>query len=62
MRIRANGQLIPKVVNNTNLDDYCLINMTMMVNGQPQVVPGPDCSEKTIKMLQRFVDVLASNN
>ena len=63
LRLRINPQTtFPKVVNNNNLDDWCLINTTAVVNGQVQITPGPECSQKTIEMMQRFWNVLVSNN
>jgi hypothetical protein len=62
-RIRLNNQVsIPKVVNDSNLDDCCSINPTMIVNGQAQIQTGPECSQKTIQMLQRFLDEIAKCN
>jgi hypothetical protein len=62
-RLRLNNQiLIPKVLNETNLDDWCLINPTMTINGQAQVEQGPACSQKTIQMLQRFIEELNNCN
>jgi hypothetical protein len=62
-RIRlANQGSIPKVVNNKNLDDWCSVNPTMIINGQAQIQTGPDCSQKSIQMLQRFIEELNKNN
>ena len=59
-RLLANGNLIPKVFNNSNIEDYCELDSSITINGQFQIKPGPQCSEKTIKMLQRFVNLLNS--
>lgn len=60
-RLIVNGNLIPKVINNDNLRDYCELNNFVTINGQPQISTGPECSEKTIKMLQTFIGKLNSN-
>lgn len=52
--IRA-GQHLLKVVNLANLDDFCEVNPLMTVNGQLQAIKGPECTDKTIQMLQRFL-------
>jgi hypothetical protein len=57
-----NRAIIPKVVNDANLDDYCSINPTMIVNGKMQIQPGPECSQKTVQMLQRFLDEINKSN
>ena len=60
-RLIVNGNLIPKVINNDNLRDYCELNNFVTINGQPQISTGPEYSEKTIKMLQTFIGKLNSN-
>ena len=62
VRIKANQVLIPKVFNENDLNDYCLINPTMTINGQAQIEKGPTCTQKTVQMLQRFLEVLNSCN
>ena len=62
-RIRLNNQLsIPKVVNDANLDDWCLVNPTISINGQAQIETGPEVTQKTVQMLQRFLDELNKCN
>jgi hypothetical protein len=62
-RVRLNAQIsLPKVVNENNLDDWCSVNPTVTINGQAQVEAGPECSQKTVQMLQRFIDELNKCN
>lgn len=60
--IIGNGQIVPKVVKNNDLEDYCAINFMVIVNGQPQIFQGPNCTPKTVEMLKRFVEELSKNN
>jgi hypothetical protein len=60
--IRNSGQLMPKVINNSNLDDFCFINTAVTVNGQAQLIAGPQCSTKTTTLLQKLLDVVYNSN
>jgi hypothetical protein len=62
-RIRLNNQIsIPKVVNDSNLDDWCSVNPTVSINGQAQIETGPEFTQKTLQMLQRFLEELNKCN
>lgn len=60
--IRNNGQLIPKVINNSNLNDFCFINTAVTINGQAQLLAGSQCSNKTKELLQRLLNEVYNSN
>lgn len=59
-RALINGRLAPMVRNEADLNDFCIVDFTFIINGQPQITSGPTCTQKTVKMLQRFIEVLSA--
>lgn len=59
-RALINGRLAPMVRNEADLNDFCIVDFTLIINGRPQIASGPTCTQKTVKMLQRFIEVLSA--
>jgi hypothetical protein len=55
-RAGYNGQFMPEVFSLTDPDDWATINLAVVINGQHQVDGGPNCSQKTVQILQRVID------
>lgn len=56
------NQKVPKVWNLDNIDDWIMIDPTIIINGQPQVARGPELSETTVKILHELLEVLQECN
>ena len=58
-RIIINGQPIPKIEHLENLDDWAMVNTTMVINGQYQVSHGSAVTEKTVQLLQKVIETVS---
>ncbi len=55
-RVGYGGQFMPEVFSLTDPNDWATINLAVVINGQHQVDGGPNCSQKTVQILQRVID------
>lgn len=55
-KIMVNNQPVPYVYRIEDLDDWAMINTTVMINGQYQVDHGSAVTETTVRLLQRILE------
>lgn len=58
-RILINGQPIPKIEHLENLDDWAMVNTTIIINNQYQVEHGSAATEKTVQLLQKVIETVS---
>ena len=61
-RVIMNGQTVPEVFHLEDNDDWVMVNPSIVVNGKPQIMHGPNVKEITITLLNRFLEELSKAN